>query len=106
MTFNVSVSTTSRTMAAVRPPQSGWLWAMAILGFAVFPWSQSKKKTVNPYLPLAMLVALLLASCGSGSSNNGPQLNPNGTPAGTYNLTVTATVGSNAQSTSVILTVQ
>jgi hypothetical protein len=105
--FSVAVSTTSRTMAAVRASRLGWFWAMAILGLAVLPWSQSTRKTANRCLPLAMVAAVFLSSCGGGSgSDNGPQLNPNGTPAGTYTLTVTATVGSNVQSTSLTLTVQ
>ena len=106
-TFNVSVSTTSHTMAALGAGRSGWLLAMAILGLAVLPWSSSTKKAISRCLLLAMMLsALLLVSCGGGNSNNGPHPNPNGTPAGTYNLTITATVASTAQSTSLTLTVQ
>ena len=105
-TFNVSVSTTSRTMARLKAAQSVWLLAIAILGLAVLPCSSSTKKAVRRYLPLAIMSALLLASCGGGGSNNGPQPNPNGTPVGTFNLTVTATVAATTQSTSLTLTVQ
>jgi hypothetical protein len=47
------------------------------------------------FLPLAASLALTmaLAGCGGGSSSSGPPPNQ-GTPAGTYNLTVTGTVGS------------
>lgn len=106
-TFNVTASTTSRTMAALRAARSGWFWAIAILGLIVLSWSPAKKKTINCYLPLAIMSTLLLSSCGSSSnSNNGSQPNPNGTPAGTYNLTVTATQGTSAQSANLTLTVQ
>jgi hypothetical protein len=103
--FNVNVSTTSRAMAAVGATRSGWCWAIAIFGLTVLSWSQSTRKTAKRYLRLSVVLALFLPSCGGGS-NNGPQPNPNGTPAGTYNLTVAATVGSNVQSTSLTLTVQ
>jgi len=100
-TFKLTVSTTLRTMAVLATPQSGWLWATGILALAVLPCSQKKTKR---YLPLVLVVASLLPSCGGGSS--GPSQNSNGTPAGTYNLTVTATMGSNTQATSLTLTVQ
>lgn len=103
-TFNVTVSTTSRTMAAVRAAQWERLWAMTILGLVVLAWSRPAKDTAKCYLLLSVVVALFLSSCGGGQSS--PQPNRNGTPAGTYNLTVTATVGSAAQSTSLTLIVQ
>jgi hypothetical protein len=51
-----------------------------------------------------VVAALLVSSCAGGQ--NSPQPNLNGTPAGTYNLTVTATAGSSTQSTNLTLTVQ
>jgi hypothetical protein len=107
VTFNVNVNTASRTMAAVEMSRV-WLFAMAFLGLIVVTWSRLKQEKAKRYRPLTMLMAaaLVLPSCGRGSSNNGSQQNPNETPAGTYNLTVTATIGPNAQSTSLTLTVQ
>jgi hypothetical protein len=103
--FNVNVSTTNRATAALGATPWGWLWAVAIFGLTVLPWCQPTRKTAKRYLPWWVMLVLLLPSCGGGS-NNGPQPNPNGTPAGTYNLTVAATVGPNVQSASLTLTVQ
>ncbi len=102
--LNVAVSTTARVAAASWTGRVGWLWASAILGWVVLPWSQMKKKAARSYLPLALVSTLLLPSCGSGSSSGSP--NSNGTPAGNYTLTVTATSGSNTQSQNLTLTVQ
>jgi hypothetical protein len=98
--FNVTVSTTSRTMALLRHMQLGFFSAVFFLGLL------TAKKTPQRYLPLCAIamLALLLSSCGGGQS--GPQPNPNGTPAGTYQLTVSATVGSSTQGTGLTLTVQ
>jgi hypothetical protein len=103
--FNVSVSTTSRTMGALRADPLGWFWAMAILGCLVVPYSGGVGHSARRYLCLLPLVVLngLLCSCGGSS---GPQQNPNGTPAGHYTMTVTATVGSNSQSMALTLQVQ
>jgi hypothetical protein len=103
-TFSVTVNTTSRTMAAVGAGQLRWLFAIAILGYAALPWSRGTKRTAKRYFPLSVVLALLLSSCAGGQ--NSPQPNLNGTPAGTYNLTVTATAGSNTQTTNLTLTVQ
>jgi hypothetical protein len=102
--LKVAVSTTARVVAASWTGRVGWLWASAILGWVVLPWSQMKKKAARRYLPLALVSTLLLPSCGSGSSSGSP--NSNGTPAGNYTLTVTATSGSNTQSQNLTLTVQ
>jgi hypothetical protein len=65
----------------------GWLWATAIMGFMFF--SSSGRQTAKRYLfTLPLILILLLCGCGGSS---GSQTNPNGTPAGTYQLTVTAT---------------
>jgi hypothetical protein len=88
--LNVSVTTTSRTMGALLSPafhRLGWLWATAIMGFMFF--SSSGRQTAKRYLfTLPLILILLLCGCGGSS---GSQTNPNGTPAGTYQLTVTAT---------------
>jgi len=104
--FNVTVSTTSRTIALLRPTQFGFLSAAFLLWLAVLPCSLTAKKTAQSYFPLCAIamLALLLSSCGGGQS--GQQSNPNGTPAGTYQLTVSASVGSATQGTGLTLNVQ
>ena len=103
--FKVSVSTMSRTMAAQGGSPLDWLWAIAVIGWAVLPrsgQSQQIGKCCQRLMPWVAL-ALLLSSCGGGSS---PHATPNGTPAGTYTLTVTATAGSTSQSIPLTLTVK
>ena len=113
VTFSVTVRTTSRTIGALHPPASAptpWSWplAMTMLGIVVLPGTRSKR-SVRRYLWLAPLtLSLFLASCGGGGSAaaGGQQPNPNGTPVGTYTLTVNATSGSTTEATSLTLAVQ
>jgi hypothetical protein len=102
--FNVTVSTTSRNMASLGNPQLGYFGAALIFGLVVLPSLRLNKKTSRRYLFLSVVTALLFSSCGG--RQNTPQQNPNGTPAGTYNLTVTAAIGSNTQSMNLTLIVQ
>jgi hypothetical protein len=106
--LNVSVSTTSRTLAALHSPafrHLGSLWATALMGCMFFALSGLNRRTAKRYLLfLPLVLALLLCGCGGGSS--GSRTNPNGTPAGTYKLSVTATMGSTAQNTVLTLVVQ
>jgi hypothetical protein len=114
-TFSVKVTTTSRTMGALHFPASPvhWSWTLAftMLGIVVLPRGRPTKRSARRYLRLAPLtLLLLLASCGGGSSMGGggttPQPNPNGTPAGTYHLTIQAASSNAAQTTSLTLIVQ
>jgi hypothetical protein len=52
------------------------------------------------------MLVLFLVSCGGGGTTGDPQPNPNGTPAGTYTLTVKATSNSTIEATSLTLIVQ
>jgi hypothetical protein len=106
-TFGVSVTTTSSAMAALHPPSFWsvpWLWTMVALGMVVGPGL----RVVGPkFLQRALLMLLvLLVACGGGGSSVRSQSNPNGTPAGTYTLSVTATSGSTTQAMSLRLIVQ
>ena len=112
-TFNVSVTTTARTMAALHLPAlapAAWLWTFAMLGMVVLPGMRDRRRSLRRYLRLSPLTLLLfLASCGGGAGSGGGQPvtpNPNGTPAGTYTLNVTATSGTASQTTSLTLIVQ
>jgi hypothetical protein len=107
----VTVTTTSRTMAALAPSRSTpapWFWAVAVIGVVMLPGSGIRRWSAMKYLRVLPLgLALLLCSCGAGhSSSNGQQTNPNGTPAGSYTLTVTAKSSSVTQSMQLKLTVQ
>jgi hypothetical protein len=82
---------------------------LAGLAWAVRGWRQSGRsgrRGALATLAAGLLLTLVMAACGGGggSSGSGPT-NP-GTPAGTYNLTVTGTAGSGstALSHSVALT--
>jgi hypothetical protein len=101
--FTVIVTTTApsaiapRTLRHPRSPGPQVLLMLAVLMAAV-AWTirgsrQGRGSRRRVFLPLAagLLPALALAGCGgatfSGNSNHG-------TPAGTYTITVTGTVGS------------
>jgi hypothetical protein len=109
-TFNVNVTTTSRSLGALPPPAfmpAAWLWMIAALGMVIQPGIRAPKWATQRYLRLLPLTLLLfLASCGGGGSIGEPQPNPNGTPAGTYTLTVTASSGSATAATSLTLIVR
>jgi hypothetical protein len=113
--LNVGVTTTSRTMAALRSPafrHLGSVWATALMVCMFFSLSGGhrrtsgvNRRTARRYLLFIPLVLILLL-CGCGGSSSGSRTNPNGTPAGTYKLSVTATMGSTAQTTVLTLVVQ
>lgn len=94
-TFAVNVTTTSRTLANSRldTSVSPMCWALGMFGFLVLPNAGRKARKAVGLLPLVLL--LLICSCGGFS---GPRSNPNGTPVGTYPLTLTATSGLTSQS--------
>jgi hypothetical protein len=105
-TFVVEVTTTSRTLSADSRSAIvfGGLWAAVLLGVVFVPagWRKSSLKRGAGGLCLGVIVAslMLISSCGGGSSGS------NGTPAGTYNLTVTATMNSTTQTVALTLVVQ
>jgi FG-GAP-like repeat/Abnormal spindle-like microcephaly-assoc'd, ASPM-SPD-2-Hydin/FG-GAP repeat len=105
-TLNVSVATTSRTMASVNPNtiRLGGVWAGILLGLALLPAAWRKRSAGGLYLGAMVASLMLISSCGSSSS--GPTINPNGTPAGTYNLKVTATLNSTTQTVTLNVVVQ
>ncbi len=109
-TFSLSVTTTSRTVGALRRPAFApvaGLWIFALLGMVVHPGRRIPTRSLRRYLPLALLTLLLfLCSCGGGGNSGSPPPNPNGTPAGTYTLNVKATSNATAQTTSLTLIVQ
>ncbi len=116
-TFTVTITTTPRTSGALHFQgfsRMTFLWAFATLGIVFLPGTRNGKRSWGRYTRIAPLsLLLLLASCGGGAAANTgtggagtPVTNPNGTPAGTYTLSVTATSGSMTQSSPVTLVVQ
>ena len=105
--FNVTVTTTARSMAALSPRSTSshlWLWAMVLMGVIILPNAKPRKSSAWRTIRLSpLLLVLLLCGCGSGSSET--STNPTGTPAGTYALTVKATAASVNQSVALTLTV-
>jgi Abnormal spindle-like microcephaly-assoc'd, ASPM-SPD-2-Hydin len=107
-TFNAVVTTTARTQAALHPDAfwgATWAWGFALIGCLFFTTVPSQRSRIG-YFGLLALFALALSSCGGGSSNPQSGGATVGTPAGTYNLVVTATSGSTTQTQNLILIVQ
>jgi hypothetical protein len=104
--FTVNVTTTSRTLSALRLIEQhpgSWAWSALFLGIAIRPRASRRKRAL---LRLAWLMPLAVSLCACGGGGGGNSTNPNGTPAGTYTLTVTATLGSTNQSVNLTLIVQ
>ena len=105
--ITVTVSTTAgstlapRILPPPRLPGSLTVLALALL-LASAAWAlRAGGQRRRVFVPLAatLLFALALAGCGGGgSSSSGPP--PQGTQPGTYNLTVTGTVGSGSTAVS------
>jgi hypothetical protein len=105
--LTVTVTTTSRTSAALLPRNLQWFWAFVVFGGLGSPRFQRKKRAASWIRSVAVLCIAFICSCGGGANpqTSNPS-NTNGTPAGQYTLTLTAAVGSNSQSLSLNLTVQ
>jgi hypothetical protein len=104
-TFNVSVTTTPRSSGLLIPSGNpNWMWATGLFVLFLLPArsSRNRSRLRRVWRTLPFLLLSLLCACG-GSSTTATQT---GTPAGSYSLTVTASVGSTTQSTNLTLTVQ
>jgi hypothetical protein len=106
--FTVTVTTTAPSSAALRRRGSSlaWFWATALIGIVWLPVGQQSLRFARRTVAiLSFLLVTFLASCGGGSSGGGGGSPSGGTPAGTYTLTVTATMGSAKESQTLKLTV-
>jgi hypothetical protein len=107
----LTVTTTARTTALSTPNRFTplpWIWAVLLAGTIVRSGSFRRKRVALRWVRgLPCVLLLLFCACGGGSSTpTGPHQNPNGTPAGKYNLVVTASSGSMKQSIQLTLVVQ
>ncbi|HYL13686.1 MAG TPA: hypothetical protein VEV41_11665 [Terriglobales bacterium] len=114
-TITLNISTTTRAASlhrskefyALSLPFAGLLLVFG--GVFADRWRRSKTWLAAAFL-MAFGVSLLLVACGGGGGNGNtpppPPPPPSGTPAGSYTITVNATSGLLAHSTSVSLTVQ
>ena len=81
-------------------PREILLIALAVGGLALLAKNSRTKQFLRP---VALCAALLFAGCGGGSNTPPPV---NGTPAGNYTIMITATLGAQTATTTVIVTVQ
>jgi len=100
---------TTATLSPVEPPPGVFprLWVLLYSAMLVgFSWLalRSRKRAPVLFAPLLMLAMLSWVACGgSGTSSSH---NTQGTPAGTYTASVTATSGSLTHTTAFTVTVQ
>ncbi|HKW17129.1 MAG TPA: FG-GAP-like repeat-containing protein [Terriglobales bacterium] len=107
--FNVNITTASPNALATLPRRRykplPWPWFLGVVGFVFLPslFNRKKRFTKVRLRSLPLLLSLFLCACGG---SGGTQSNPNATPPGTYQISVTATSGSTSQSLLLTLTVR
>lgn len=105
-TVNISVSTTAQSSAAIdeRANRFTGFWVTLLLGIVSIPMVGKKRNPKALRLSLLLGSLLLILSCGGSNGSNGG--GSSGTPAGTYNLAITAALNSSKQSVNLRLIVQ
>ncbi len=92
----LSISTTSRNLAMDRPPARALRFlsaacfgvgGLALIPILVIPKIHSRRKNSKALVALLLIGSFAGSSCGGSSAS---RLNPNGTPAGSYTVTVSA----------------
>ncbi len=108
-TAGTSAFTGSRPLAPPGPPNEvrpGTLPLLALLVTGILAsLAVTPRRRVPVALATALLAILLWGSCGGGSTTPPPRQRQWGTPAGTYTLTVTGTLGFVGRATNVTLKV-
>lgn len=106
--FTVSVSTMARSTASLqrRALAFPWFWATAMIGLVWLPGERRARPVARRITGIASLLLLVLLASRGGNGSNGGGLGSGGTPAGTYKLTIAATIGTIRQAQILTLTVQ
>ena len=109
-TATVTVTTMAPGVAMLRSPQPPRqpIW-LALAGFGLFSVvliGTRRRHGSRQLLLLTLALIMFVPGCGGGGGSSQPPPPPPGTPAGTYNVVVTATSGSNKSSTGFTLVVQ
>ncbi len=106
----ITVTTTAAAAASLKPGQTHsarWLF-LATFTFASIFLTGVRRRSPLPLLLLPLALLILLPACGGGGGGSStpppPAVTP--TPAGTYNIVVSATSGSSASTTGFTLVVQ
>jgi uncharacterized repeat protein (TIGR01451 family) len=109
----LTVNTTARTAAAVLPRSGAPIGAafLAVLSLiCMLLYCGSRQKSLRWAFAFAVVLSTVMLGCGGGGSGTTPTptpppvvQNPNGTPAGTYSITV-STSGTTAGSASQVFT--
>ena len=112
VTAQVSVSTTARAglapISAPRPTMPVMLLLLAVIA-AVLTWLTVRQSSSRLRLVVAMpafALVLFMLGCGSTGGNKTTNGTGGGTPAGTYNLTITATGGGQSHTSTITVNVQ
>ncbi len=110
-TSTITVTTTAATamlQPSLRPRLGNWLAAGSFVLFSAMLMGAPRRKRSPFFLLIVVALLVLLPACGGGGSHPAtttPPPNP-GTPAGTYNITVSATSGSTSSTTGFTLILQ
>lgn len=109
-TAQVNFQTTARGVAAPEstskwenPARPEWLGLMLLVVFLLVVLTQRKRFRGLRFVAVSAL--LLAIGCGSTGSQSNTTQTGVGTPAGTYNLTITGTAGSQAHTTNLTVVV-
>jgi hypothetical protein len=111
VTTTLTIRTTSRAVALAipsskspRPLFAVWL-STGMLGLCgiVAMSNKRQRRSAKMWIALALLGSAVAVGCTSSSQGNSNSSNPNGTPAGTYNVTLQASGNGNTTHTTAVV---